>query len=250
MHELTDDQVKAWCADNGIQLFNAPLLSQAIDAHVEGQMHLPWPETIPETEFKSRFGDFLGSDVGKYLTAREQQLHQLVDEIYQERLKLGVAREKARKDLPLSNYTEAYWKVNLHNLMHFLRLRLDSHAQKEIRDFGQAIANIVQEWVPQVWEAFVDYRLEGVTLSRMELEAVRRIVRGDLGIDSAFSLPQSVDKEYTEWTHVATDCFNNNILARPLTIQNLERKDRVEFFEECGLDNVRERKELWQKLIS
>jgi len=76
---------------------------------------------------------FFDENNGGMLTEREAQLQQLAREIYQERLQLGVAREQARKDLPLSTYTEAYWKIDLNNLLNFLALRMDSHAQFEIR---------------------------------------------------------------------------------------------------------------------
>jgi thymidylate synthase (FAD) len=80
----------------------------------------------------------------------------------------GIAREIARTALPLSTFTQWYWKIDLHNLLHFLSLRMDDHAQYEIRVYAEAIAEIVQRWVPLTWEAFEDYRLRGVTLSRQE----------------------------------------------------------------------------------
>ena len=84
----------------------------------------------------------------------------------------GMARELARINLPLSAYTEFYWKIDLHNLFHFLRLRADAHAQKEIRVYADAICEFVKGWCPDAYEAFVDYRLQAVTLSRMEIEAL------------------------------------------------------------------------------
>lgn len=93
---------------------------------------------------------------------------------YDEMLKSGVARETARIVLPLSTYTEWYWKVDLRNLFGFLKQRLDSHAQYEIRVFAEAIAEIVKDWCPVAWEAFVDYDLEAVTFSREEVEYLRR----------------------------------------------------------------------------
>jgi len=65
-------------------------------------------------------------------------------------------------DLPLSTYTEAYWKVDLHNLLHFLRLRMDEHAQLEIRTFAKAMADLIKPIVPIAWEAFKDYRLDAL----------------------------------------------------------------------------------------
>ncbi len=98
-------------------------------------------------------------------------------ELYEQRIALGIAREQARKDLPLSTYTEAYWKVDLHNLLHFLALRMDSHAQWEIREYATTIGEqIVRPLFPLVWEAFVDYRLAGVFLSRLDREVIARLI--------------------------------------------------------------------------
>jgi thymidylate synthase (FAD) len=121
---------------------------------------------------------FLTDDLGETLTQRERELQDLARQVYQERLDAGVAREQARKDLPLSTYTEAYWKVDLHNLLHFLALRMDSHAQQEIRDYATVIGEqIVSRWVPLAWEAFLDYRFNGQSLSSIE-SAVMAAVGG------------------------------------------------------------------------
>jgi thymidylate synthase (FAD) len=90
-----------------------------------------------------------------------------------------LARELARMNLTLNFYTQWYWKIDLHNLMHFLALRIDAHAQHEIRVYGEAIASLCERWVPHAWEAFRDYRLEATTLSRQELLAVRQLLRGE-----------------------------------------------------------------------
>lgn len=120
---------------------------------------------------------FLDAAVGQALSTRERELQDLSRAIYQERLERGVAREQARKDLPLSTYTEAYWKVDLHNLLHFLRLRMDAHAQYEIRAYALAIGEqIVSRWVPLAWEAFIDYRFKAEQLSRIEAEVLRAIL--------------------------------------------------------------------------
>ena len=140
--------------------------------------------TTPQDEWRLQSGSNKQGSDGKVhhewtqlLSVKESELHRIAREVYQERLDMGVAREQARKDLPLSNYTQAYWKIDLHNLLHFLRLRLDSHAQLEIRRYAQAIAEIVRVWVPHTWEAFEDYRLLGCTLSRMELEIIYNCIR-------------------------------------------------------------------------
>src|SRR5262245_23954766 len=91
----------------------------------------------------------------------------------------GLARELARINLPVSLYTQWYWKIDLHNLFHFLMLRADPHAQEEIRAYALAIGDVVERWVPNAWEAFVDFRLEAMMLSRGEREAVRRLLAGE-----------------------------------------------------------------------
>ena len=88
-----------------------------------------------------------------------------------------MAREQARKDLPLSTYTEAYWKIDLHNLLHFLALRMDAHAQQEIREYSCTIGEeIVAPLFPLVWEAFRDYRLEAMYLSRLDSGVIARLM--------------------------------------------------------------------------
>lgn len=123
---------------------------------------------------------FADIDVGRGLTAREEELQDMARAVYEDRLQHDVAREQARKDLPLSTYTEAYWKCNLHNLLHFLRLRMDDHAQLEIREYARTIGEeIVARWVPAAWEAFVDYRMESTGLTRLDTEVLRALTRGD-----------------------------------------------------------------------
>ena len=91
----------------------------------------------------------------------------------------GVARELARMNLPANIYTQWYWKVDLHNLLHFLRLRGDSHAQYEIRSYADAICSVVADWVPFAYAAFEDYRLGGAALSATALDCVRRMLKGE-----------------------------------------------------------------------
>jgi thymidylate synthase (FAD) len=118
-------------------------------------------------------------ETGARLSAEEAELQDRVRAVYQGRLDLGVAREQARKDLPLCTYTEAYWKIDLHNLLHFLALRMDSHAQLEIREYARTIGEeIAARWVPLVWEAFRDYRLEARSLSRLDRALLAAIAQG------------------------------------------------------------------------
>ena len=121
--------------------------------------------------------DFLDEETGKKLTGKEQELQRLARKIYEERIEVGVAREQARKDLPLSTYTEAYWKIDLHNLFHFLSLRMDAHAQLEIREYANAMAEITRKVVPIAYKAFEDYKLKSIFLSQLEGEAIKRILK-------------------------------------------------------------------------
>ena len=91
----------------------------------------------------------------------------------------GLSRELARMVLPLNYYTEWYWSINLHNLMHFLELRLDQHAQYEIRVYADAIYTILKDWVPMTAAAFAQYRLQAVTLSPAMLKAFAMLVKGE-----------------------------------------------------------------------
>ena len=91
----------------------------------------------------------------------------------------GLARELARINLPLGIYTQWYWKTNLHNLLHFLALRADPHAQHEIRVYAEAMLETVKAWVPLAHEAFVDCRLEGAELTAKQLAVVRRMLKGE-----------------------------------------------------------------------
>ena len=123
---------------------------------------------------------FLQEEIGQQLTQREAELQHLAREVYEERLSKGVAREQARKDLPLSTYTESYWKIDLHNLMHFLSLRMSSDAQEEIRAYASIIGReIVRRWCPVTWQAFEDYRLHSINLSSLEIAIMRHLISGD-----------------------------------------------------------------------
>jgi thymidylate synthase (FAD) len=141
-------------------------------------------QTTPPDEWRTQAeqnrqgsGLALPTEVGQKLSEDERHLQVLARQTYQKRLESGVAREQARKDLPLSTYTEAYWKIDLHNLLHFLALRMDSHAQQEIRDYSTTIGEqIVRPLFPIVWEAFADYRIHSLSLTRLDQEILQRLV--------------------------------------------------------------------------
>lgn len=100
-------------------------------------------------------------------------------ESYEALLEMGIARELSRINLPLSLYTEWYWQMDLHNLFHFLRLRLDAHAQYEIRVYAQVILDIIRVVCPMAVEAFEQYKLGAKTFSKSELEALKALLRGE-----------------------------------------------------------------------
>ncbi len=115
-------------------------------------------------------------ELGRKLSDEEREFHQRSRKLYEDRIKLGVAREQARKDLPLSTYTEAYWKVDLHNLFRFLSLRMEPNAQYEIVRYATAIGEqIVKPLFPSSWEAFLDYQLDSLRLSRLDQGVIQRL---------------------------------------------------------------------------
>ncbi len=124
-----------------------------------------------EGEEAARVLDILKSDSNRAYDHYEQMIS---DEGQQ-----GLARELARMNLPGNIYTQWYWKVDLHNLFHFLRLRADSHAQYEIRVYADAICRIVADWVPLAYGAFEDYRMGGVQFSAKGMEVLRRMLKGE-----------------------------------------------------------------------
>ena len=109
----------------------------------------------------------------------------------------GLARELARMNLTLNTYTQWYWKTNLHNLFNFLRLRADTHAQHEIRVYAEALLGVAERWVPLCYEAFNEYRMGAVSLSRTALGVVRRLIAGERVTAATSGLPPG------EWREVA-----------------------------------------------
>ncbi|WP_282025531.1 FAD-dependent thymidylate synthase [Limimaricola cinnabarinus] len=128
-------------------------------------------------------GDVLGpEESARVLDWLREDAHRAYDHYEQmisDEGQQGVARELARMNLPANTYTQWYWKVDLHNLFHFLRLRADSHAQYEIRVYADAICEMVKDWVPAAYRAFEEYRLGGVTLSASGVECLRRMLAGE-----------------------------------------------------------------------
>jgi thymidylate synthase (FAD) len=143
-----------------------------------------------------------------YLSERENALHSMAQSVYEERLKFGVAKEQARKDLPLSTYTEAYWKLNLHNMLHFLRLRMDSHAQAEIREYATIIGEkIVKPTLPIVWQAFEDYRLNALSLSALDIQVTRKLLlEVPNGQGGLYTKNQFLMNQHDSWKEMVKQC--------------------------------------------
>jgi thymidylate synthase (FAD) len=141
---------------------------------VRDRFYKPTLENVRKQSASNRQG---GDEPADPMTAEEflKRLEEVEGayEKYQKQIERGVSRELARIALPVSVYTEWYWKIDLHNLFHFLSLRMDAHAQQEIRDYANAMFALVQPIVPIAAEAFLDYNFESLHLSRLEVEAIR-----------------------------------------------------------------------------
>ena len=147
-------------------------------------------------------GDSLPAELGERLTQEEAELQTKLRDVYQSRILAGVAREQARKDLPLATYTEAYWKIDLHNLLHFLALRMDSHAQLEIRQYATTLGEqIVAPLFPIVWEAFLDYRTQSTFLTRLDSGVIQRLTANaaTAGHAPPFSKPEFLAAQDPAW---------------------------------------------------
>jgi thymidylate synthase (FAD) len=167
---------------------------------LDREFYLPRPEdlAVQSTNNKQGRGEALDADTSaEVLRLLRRDAEQSYD-TYEALLDTHhLARELARMNLGVNYYTQWYWKIDLHNLLHFLSLRIDPHAQYEIRVYGEAIAALTAAWVPLVWEAFQDYRVGAVTLSRQMLDVVRRRLAGE-----AVTLEQS-GLSKREWDELA-----------------------------------------------
>ena len=147
------------------------------------EFYLPQPHELAKqsTDNKQGRGEALTAEEAEAVRGKiegaSRQAYADYEELIHER---GLARELGRAVLPVNYYTEWYWKIDLHNLLHFLALRLDPHAQYEIRVFAEAMASFVRDWVPTAWEAFSDYRLGAVTVSKPMIDVLQRRLRGEL----------------------------------------------------------------------
>ena len=139
---------------------------------VQNDFFLP-EELRKQSANRGQGGEEPLGDASANLLLKQKASCDLAFHAYAELLAKGTARELARAHLPQSTFTEFYWKIDLHNLLHFLKLRIDDHAQKEIRDLAVKVYELIKPVVPVTCEAFEDFVLGSVTLSRVEIEALR-----------------------------------------------------------------------------
>lgn len=160
---------------------------------LDREFYVPAPEQLAAQSVSNRQGrgDVLeGEEAARVLDILKSDAQQCYDH-YQEMLnedevgnvrdesRQGLARELARMNLPVNFYTQWYWKIDLHNFMHFLALRADSHAQYEIRVYAEAMLDVLKKWVPVTYDAFMDYRMGAMEISQKGMSVVRRLINGE-----------------------------------------------------------------------
>ena len=152
---------------------------------LDREFYIPAPEHLNAQSVVNNQGRgalLQGEEAARVLDILKRDCNQAYDHYEQmisDEGQSGLARELARMNLPMNIYTQWYWKVDLHNLFHFLRLRADSHAQYEIRVYADAICKIVADWVPAAFGAFEDYRMGGAQFSGKGMEVLRRMLKGE-----------------------------------------------------------------------
>ncbi|WP_424969417.1 FAD-dependent thymidylate synthase [Dinoroseobacter sp. S76] len=152
---------------------------------LDREFYIPAPEQLAAQSTinnQGRGATLQGEEAEQVLRLLKQDSMRAYDH-YEEMLsqegQQGLARELARMNLPANVYTQWYWKVDLHNLFHFLRLRADAHAQYEIRVYADAICEMVKDWVPAAYGAFEDYRMGAVQLSATGVDCLKRRLAGE-----------------------------------------------------------------------
>jgi thymidylate synthase (FAD) len=160
---------------------------------LDNEFYLPVPEQLGTQSRSNRQGrgetitgpeslrvlEILREDAERSYSHYEEMLNENIAGDTLDPARSGLARELARMNLSVNFYTQWYWKIDLHNLLHFLNLRTDAHAQYEIRVYADAILEVVKQWVPLTYAAFMDYRKGAYELSAKGLAAVRRLLRGE-----------------------------------------------------------------------
>ena len=160
---------------------------------LDKEFYLPSPENLAAQSQSNRQGrgdvlegedakkvlDIIKSDSERTYSNYEEMLNERYDGSKIEENKSGLARELARMNLTLNTYTQWYWKTDLLNLMNFLRLRADSHAQYEIRAYADVMLDTLKRWVPTTYEAFMDYRVGGTEISSKGKSVIQKLIKGE-----------------------------------------------------------------------
>ncbi|QTP61954.1 FAD-dependent thymidylate synthase [Wolbachia endosymbiont of Wiebesia pumilae] len=148
---------------------------------LDNEFYTPKPEQVAKQSDNNKqgSGEAFDPDTSKEIIDSLINDSNLVYSHYEKFIEQGLAREIARTNLMLNYYTQFYWKIDLHNLLHFLKLRADKHAQYEIRVYAEVMLDIIKKWVPLVYNAFVEYCLESACISRTGLEIIRKLIKGE-----------------------------------------------------------------------
>lgn len=147
---------------------------------LDNEFYTPKPEQVAKQSDNNKqgSGEAFDPDTSKEIIDSLTNDSNLVYSHYEKFIEQGLAREIARTNLMLNYYTQFYWKIDLHNLLHFLKLRADKHAQYEIRVYAEVMLDIIKKWVPLAYNAFVEYCLESACISRTGLEIIRKLIKG------------------------------------------------------------------------
>ncbi|WP_341819354.1 FAD-dependent thymidylate synthase [Wolbachia endosymbiont (group A) of Brachyopa scutellaris] len=148
---------------------------------LDNEFYTPKPEQVAKQSDNNKqgSGEAFDRDTSKEIIDSLTNDSNLVYSHYEKFIEQGLAREIARTNLMLNYYTQFYWKIDLHNLLHFLKLRADKHAQYEIRVYAEVMLDIIKKWVPLAYNAFVEYCLESACISRTGLEIIRKLIKGE-----------------------------------------------------------------------
>jgi thymidylate synthase (FAD) len=153
---------------------------------LQSQINRQGRGNVLEGEQAKKVLDLLKSDAERTYDNYEEMLNERYDGTVIDEKKIGLARELARMNLTLNTYTQWYWKTDLLNLMNFLRLRADSHAQYEIRAYADVMLDTVKKWVPITYEAFMDYRVGGTEVSAKGKHIIQKLIKGEkVNVDSS-----------------------------------------------------------------
>ena len=172
---------------------------------LDREFYIPAPEALAAqstTNNQGRGAALEGEEAERVLRTLRDDAMRCYDHyeqmIAQDDGQQGLARELARMNLPANVYTQWYWKVDLHNLLHFLRLRADHHAQYEIRVYAEELCKIVADWVPAAYGAFEDYRMGGASVSAKGLDCIRRMLKGEEVTQETSGMSKGEWREFQE----------------------------------------------------